>query len=89
MLIDFILYCVYSALRYTVLLPIFAFDDVTANPTLVSKIAEIKSYLSLMISIFPATTTLLSTIGLILIIEAGIMTYKIIMWIVRRIPTQS
>lgn len=51
-------------------------------------LAGLASYLANINEIFPLTTVFV-VMGIILLTETGVMIYKIIMWVIRRIPTQS
>jgi len=68
--------------------PIFLLDDVSVNSNFASAIATVNSYLSNINNVFPLNT-LLIIIFLILGIELSIATYKLIMWGLKRLPTQS
>jgi hypothetical protein len=68
--------------------PLTLLSDATLPAPLLSNLAVIGSFLPLLDVIFPVST-LLSVLGIMFSVEAGVFVYKIIMWIVRKIPTIS
>lgn len=87
MITDFILLVVYNTINL-LLFPIQFLPDVEASSTVITAITTATSYIAVFNNFLPlgAIFTILSTI---LLIEIAIMVYKIIMWVIRRIPTQS
>jgi len=49
---------------------------------------SIGAYISPLTAVFPVLT-LFSVFGIIITIELSILSYKLIMWLIRRLPTQS
>lgn len=87
MIIDAIVLIFYSLL-YILTLPIASLADASLPAEIDNAISQATNYLSMANAILPVST-LITILGLILLIEAGIMTYKIIMWVIRKIPTIS
>jgi len=65
--------------------PLLLFPDVSIESGFGSAIATATSYLANFNQILPLTT-LFQIIGLIIIIEIAISGYKIVMWIIKKIP---
>lgn len=80
-----------TLIYYMVLLltsPLRLLDDVSVESGFGSSIATAGGYINNINNFFPIST--LMTIFLIILgIELGIAVYKLIMWLLRRIPTQS
>jgi hypothetical protein len=87
MIIDGILNLVYGFISL-VITPITSLADVTMSSSFSSSINTANGYLSSFNNFIP-----MDTLGQILVIfvaiELAIIIYKLIMWVVRRIPTQS
>jgi hypothetical protein len=84
-----------TAILYTIYVFVYAityllrqFSDVSLPSNLSSSLAQIGGYLS-SVQLFVPVGTMISVFGALLAIEGGIFAYKGIMWIIRRIPTQS
>lgn len=75
-------------LVYILVSPIFLLPPVTAESNFTNAITSLSAYLANFNEIIPITT-IFAVLLLVLGIEVGIMVYKIIMWAIRRIPTQS
>jgi len=69
---------------YLVTFPLRALDDVTVNSTIVSAFLTLNEWLALFKNILPLTV-IGSALLVFLAIEAGIASYKLIMWTMRRI----
>ncbi len=69
---------------YALTSPFRLLPDVTAETGVGSSIATAGSYINNINNFFPITT-LMTIFLLILVIELGIATYKIIMWAVHRV----
>lgn len=82
-----ILYIVF-AFVWAITLPIRLFSDVSIASGFVSSIATAGQYLTSVQDYLPLDTILL-VLGVRIAAEIAYMTYKGIMWLVRRIPTQS
>jgi len=68
-----------------VLSPIFNASDVSLPAGIASAFSTIGGYLGSLDNFFPVAT-LLTVVGTITAIEAGVMIYKIAMWLIRKIP---
>lgn len=82
-----ILYMIYGVV-WLIVSPILLLPDVSISSGFSTALTTAISYISVFDSILPITT-LFIIIGLIMGIEIAIAVYKIIMWVIRRIPTQS
>lgn len=87
MITAFLLQMVYSFV-WLITLPLRLFANVSVESGLGGAIASASSYLANLDFIVPVDT-FLTIIGITLTIEGGVIVYKIIMWIVRRIPAQG
>lgn len=81
------LYLIYQFINL-VLFPIRSLADVSLPSDIASSISTVAGYLGSIDSFIPIGT-ILTIFGTILSIELGIFTYKIIMWLIKRLPTQS
>jgi hypothetical protein len=79
-----IIYLFIKALEY----PIKSLPDVSLPSNIASAISSAGGYLASFDLIFPVST-FLTIFGLILTIEAAILVYKIVMWLIKKIPTIS
>jgi len=70
-------------------MPLLLLGDVSMNSSFTTALSTGLSYYANMALFFPPSSTLLTIIVLIATMETAIATYKIIMWVVRRIPGQS
>jgi len=68
--------------------PIRLFDNVSINSYFGSAVDTAGSYFSTINTIFPIDT-LMIIVELFIAVETGIGIYKIIMWIIHRIPGQG
>jgi len=71
---------------YLVLTPIRLLPDITLPASVSNAISTVSQYLSSVNTLIPIDQ-LLTILGALLSIEALILTYKIIMWVVKKIPT--
>jgi len=76
------------ALLWLVTSPLRLLPDVTVESGFSTAIAEVIHRLSTVSPFFPLTT-LLDVIYTILAVEVVIFAYKLLMWLIRRFPTQS
>lgn len=87
MITGFILNIIWLALL-ALTAPLRLLDDVTletsGNTALSQAIATIGSFNAIL-----PLGVIFTVLGIILVIEAGVALYKVIMWVIRRIPTQS
>ena len=65
--------------------PIRQLPNVALNSEIEAAMSEAGGYLGLVNQVFPVST-LLAIFGVVLSIEAAIFLYKIVMWIIRKIP---
>jgi hypothetical protein len=80
----YIVYGIVFALTY----PLRGLNDVVLDANINNAISTAGGYLAIINQIAPITT-LLVILGLVLTIEGFIFLYKIVMWIIRKIPTIS
>jgi len=81
------LYIIYGIV-YGITAPLRAFSDVELPEGITSAITTMGTYLAAVEPILPIAT-LLAVLGIILVAETSIFVYKVIMWLIRRLPTQS
>jgi len=87
MITSLLLYFIYGAVLLATS-PLRLLDNATLPPEIFNSLAEVGGYLGAMEIFFPVGT-LLAILGFTLTIEAFILGYKALMWVIRRIPTQS
>ncbi len=87
MIASFWLYIIYITVL-GITFPIRLLSDVVLPSEVNATLATIGAYLGAIEPVFPVAT-LLTVMGLYITVEGFIFTYKGIMWIIRRIPTQS
>lgn len=75
-------------LVYAVTLVIRVLPDVSASSTVVAAVSTATSYLAVLNNFLPMSTIFL-VLTAIIVVELAIATYKLIMWLIRRFPTQS
>jgi len=68
--------------------PIRILPDVSLSPEISNAISNINGFLAGLNVILPIST-LLAVLGAVLGIELAIFGYKVVMWIIKRLPTQS
>lgn len=71
-----------------ILVPIKALDDVVLSDNVSNAITQVGGYLGSIDIILP-TSTLLIIFGTVLSIEGFIIAYKVINWLIKKIPTIS
>lgn len=71
---------------YGLTAPLRILSDVYLSANLTASIQSVNSYLSAVSFIFPVST-FITILGIILTIESFIILYKIINWLIRKIPT--
>jgi hypothetical protein len=84
MITSFLLLIIYGFI-WAITSPLRLLPDTTLPANIVSAIASANSYLSAIDFIFP-TGSFVTIFATIIGIEVLIMLYKIIMWIIRKIP---
>lgn len=88
MIVTIFLNFIYAIVHAVLAVTILNLSDVSASSTLTSAITWVLPYLALFNSILPMTT-IFAALAARLAIEAIVIIYKIVMWFLRRIPTQS
>ncbi len=84
MITSFLLTLIYNVINL-IITPIREAAVVTLDSNIGTAIATASNYLANINQVFPATT-LLTVFSLFLSIEFLIFSYKIVMWIIRKIP---
>lgn len=87
MISDIFLYTIYG-LIFIITLPLRLTADVSLNSSITQAIGTATTYLAPVSTFLPILTILL-IIGLEIGIEIGIFSYKVMMWVIKRFPTQS
>ena len=73
---------------YLITAPLRLLSDVSLPADIADTISNISSNLALLNQVIPVST-LITILGLVIIIETAIFTYRGIMWVLRKIPTIS
>jgi hypothetical protein len=84
MLTNFFLYTLYLVLKL-VLSPLLLLSDVTLSAGFTDALTTAKGYISTIDAIFPLTT-MFAIIGLFVLIETFVLSFKLITWIIKKIP---
>lgn len=84
MIVSFVLYILYNFIL-VITLPLRILPNVSLSANIATAIASANSYLSAIDFIFP-TVTFIAIFTIIIGIEVLLFLYKIIMWIIRKIP---
>lgn len=87
MILDFILNVVYLVLK-GLSSPLLLLPDVSLDSSIVSSISTFSEMLAGLNGFLPITT-LLSIFAIALIVESALFIYRIVMWIIRKIPGVS
>lgn len=87
MILDNFIQLVYGAV-YAITYPIRALPVVELPQGITDSISNVGGYLASLNDILPIDT-ILNILGIYLAIELALFTYKLIMWVIKRIPTQS
>jgi len=87
MVIDVIINFIYSVLT-TILSSILNLPDVALPADMTNAFINMRSFLDATDFVIPYAT-FTAIIASMIAIEAGIMAYKVIYWLIKRIPTQS
>lgn len=82
-----ILYVIYGIV-YVVAQPILLLNDVSIPAGITDAVNNIASYLAPLDGFLPVATILI-IMGISVSIEGSYLLYKLIMWIIKRFPTQS
>jgi hypothetical protein len=81
-----LMYLIYGVV-WLILLPVRALPDAVLPTQLTVAIATVGQYIALLNKMLgTTTTTLLFMIGFLMTIETAILSYKFIMWCIRKIP---
>jgi len=87
MITDGILYIIFGFV-YIFTLPLRLLPDATLPTDAMTGISKMGEYLANANLVIPMST-LATIIASVIAIEAAIFTYKLIMWTIKRLPTQS
>lgn len=87
MILQALIHTIYL-LIYAVTSPIRLLPDVTMPVGFTNAMEQASRNISGLNNIFPIDTVL-TLLKLYIIIEGAYLTYKLIMWLIRRVPTQS
>lgn len=79
------LYLLYATI-FTFTLPIRLFDDLALDSEFVSSISTASGYISAFNTFIPIGT-LLTILGLFIAYELSYFTYKVVMWVIKKIPS--
>lgn len=71
---------------YGITTPLRLFDNVSLDGNFISSVTTATTYISVFDSFLPVTT-LVIIFGLFLAFETAYFTYKLIMWLIKKIPT--
>lgn len=82
-----ILYLLFAIIE-VILTPIYAFDDVVLPTDISNSITQVGHYLGSIDIIIPVST-LLTILGSVVAIDGIIIVYRVINWLIRKIPTIS
>jgi len=87
MIFQAILNTLYQVINF-IAYPIRSLPDVTLPTAFIDAINTANGYLSALNDIIPIDTVL-TLLGIFLLIESAYLAYKFIMWVIKRFPTQS
>ena len=87
MITSTVLYIVYAFI-FGISYPLRLLPDVSLPSALSSAITTANGYISALNVILPMDT-ILAVLSTVFALELSVFTYKIIMWVVHRLPTQS
>ena len=87
MIVDTFLNLIY-ALIYLITSPIRLLPDVAVNTGITGAITTAQQYISSFNTILPIDT-IFAILGVFVGIESAYLLFKLIMWVVKRFPTQS
>lgn len=73
---------------YAITSPLRLFADVSLSSSITSAITTASGYISSFTPYFPVGTAL-TCLGIILTIEAAVIVYKILVWVITKIPGVS
>jgi len=87
MITDGVLYLIYG-LVYLITSPLRLLPDATLPDDALTGISKLGEYLSNASMVVPIST-LAAILAAVVAVEAAVFTYKLIMWTIKRLPTQS
>ena len=87
MITNFLIFILHSVIEI-LLSPLSLLPDATIPPDLLTAISNASGYLTVFNSFVPVTT-LLAVVSAVLVVEGFIIGYKVIMWLIKKIPTIS
>jgi hypothetical protein len=86
MITSLILYALYGAV-WVITAPIRALPNASLPASISSAISVVGGYFATFYSVLPVTcAALVAIITFVLVLEGGVLIYKGIMWIIRKIP---
>jgi len=89
MIVSVILYILYGTL-WIITAPLRALPNATLPLSLSTAITQVNGYLSAVHAILPNSTYgLLAMLGMMFTFEIAVFGYKVIMWVIHRIPGQG
>ena len=87
MLIDGLMYVLYAVL-FIITAPLRLLPEASLSAGLQSQLADISTYIS-PLGMFAPLSTIFDIMLLYLGVETAIVVYKVVMWVIRRIPAQG
>jgi hypothetical protein len=87
MIVTFFIYVVYLFV-YGVTSPLRLFPDVSFPSSVTNAVTTAGGYLTSLNAVIPIAT-ILTILGIVLVVEGYLFAYKVIMWLIKRLPTQS
>lgn len=86
MIITGILNFLYGAILL-ILTPITSLPDASISPQILSALGLINGYFGVIYSIIPGTTSaIVTSVGIVVATEVGVMLFKVVYFIIRKIP---
>lgn len=75
---------------YLIMYPVRILPTATLSSGVADSITNINTFLSTLHGLLPITcTTILVIVTAVMVLEATVLSWKVVMWIIRRFPTQS
>lgn len=87
MIVTLLLNMIYGIL-WVILAPVRLLPDITLSNSFITSIETASGYLSSLNNFVPIDT-IITLLGIFIAIELAYLSYKLIMWFVKRFPTQS
>lgn len=85
MITELLLTFIYTIIQ-VIISPIILLPDVSMSSSLATSIHTASGYIASFNNFLPLTT-MLSILGIYLVIEGAVLTYRLIMWVIKKIPT--